>query len=104
MLGCRLQMSHRVTFSMECLVAPFNPTFPQLCVNPFDPFHFPALPFSRGFRVRVRTHFRYVSRGARVSFHPLCAALPSRVGPICAVVHGSGVSGSCLSGDLHHLI
>lgn len=102
MLGRRLQMSHRVTFSMECLIAPFNPTFPQLCVDPLDPFRFPALPFARWPRVRVR--LRYVSRGARGSFNPLCAALPSRVGPICALVHGSGVSGSCLSGNLHHLI
>lgn len=97
-------MSHRVTFSMKCLVAPSNPTFPQLCVDPLDPFRFPAFPFARWPRVRVRTHFRYVSGQAREIVTTLCTAPPSRVGPIWAVVHGSGVSGSCLSGDLHHMI
>jgi hypothetical protein len=61
MLGSRLQMSHGVTLSMESLIAPAHPTFPQLCVDPLDPFRFPAFPFSRWPRVRVRTHFRCVS-------------------------------------------
>jgi hypothetical protein len=104
MFGSRLQMSHRVTFSMECLVAPFNSTFPQLCVDPLDPFRFPALPFARWPRVRVRTHFRYVSGRAKVSITTLCVALPSRVGPILALVHGFGVAGNSLVGHLHHLV
>ena len=58
MLGRRLQMSHGVALSMESLVASSHPTFPQLCVDPLDPFRFPALPFARWVRVRVRSHFR----------------------------------------------
>lgn len=94
-LGSRLQMSQGVTLSMESLIAPSDPAFPQLCVDPLDPF---AFPFAASWpRLRARTHFRYV--GARASMTPLYAALPFRMG----FVHGSGVSGSGLSGDLHHL-
>jgi hypothetical protein len=82
MFGRRLQMSHRVTFSMERLVAPFNPTFPQFGVDPLDPFRFTALPFARWPRLRVRIHFRYVSGRVGMSITLLYAALPSRVGPI----------------------
>ncbi len=104
MLGSRLQMSQGITLSMESLIAPSNPTFPQLCVDPLDPFCFPAFPFAGWPRVRVvRTHIWYV-RARDVISTPLCAALPFRVGPVRALVHGSGVSGSGLSGDLHHLM
>ena len=61
MLGGRLQVSHGVTLPMECLIAPSNPTFPQLGVDPLDPFRFPAFPVAGWPRGRVRTHFRYVS-------------------------------------------
>ena len=104
MLNSSLQMSHGIPLSMESLIAPSDPTFPQLCVDPLDSFRFPVIPIAWWPRVCVRTHFRYVNGWAREIITPLCATLPSRVGPIWALVHGSGVSGSCLNGNLLHLI
>ena len=56
MFGSRLQMSYGITLSMESLVAPSNPTFPQLRVDSDDSLCLLDFSLAVWPRVRVRLH------------------------------------------------
>lgn len=93
MPGGRLQVSHRVALPMKRLVAPPDPTLPQLHVDLLYALHLPAHASADWPRVRAASHLRYAGGWAGGSGASLGPALPFRVGLVRALDHRIGVPG-----------